>query len=308
MRVGNDIGQNSDRNQDSFPIRESKRENSDSDILIHFSVVPGPAHSTSSTPDEGKNLDAADITGWLVSPGVRSSWTLRGAVLFDIRDGQCYSLNEVAARIWATAVGSPAGISFEGIVDGLETHFTFAREELETAARDCVAAFQLAGLLQQKDDSLRQLGMREGQTVTFEQPFVQRLDSVETLVDQLFPQGMEDDMDWRAKKLKDLIDVDPAKVLESLGEVCNKLRLSLSDRQARRLFKESAGISMKEYARRRRLVFAARKLQNTDDPIKVIATDAGYRTPQGFERAFYGVFRLTPVEFRRMWQRSQVTI
>jgi len=252
-------------------------------------------------------LDTADITGWLVSPGVRSSWTLRGAVLFDIRDGQCYSLNEVAARIWATAVGSPAGIRFEGIVDGLETHFTFAREELETAARDCVAAFQLAGLLQQKDDSLRQLGMREGQTVTFEQPFVQRLDSVETLVYQLFPQGMESNMEWRAKKLKDLIDLDPAKVLDdSLSKVCKQLRLSLSDRQARRLFKDSAGISMKVYARRRRLVLAARKLQNTDDPIKVIATDAGYRSPQGFERAFYGVFRLTPLEFRRMWQRGQV--
>ncbi len=89
-----------------------------------------------------------------------------------------------------------------------------------------------------------------------EQPLVQRLDTVESLVDQLFPQRVESNMDWRAKKLKDLIDLNPAKIHDSLGDVCSQLRLSLL---------------------------------------------------QGFEKGFYGLFRLTPVEFRRMWHRSQVT-
>jgi methylphosphotriester-DNA--protein-cysteine methyltransferase len=139
------------------------------------------------------------------------------------------------------------------------------------------------------------------------QPSIQELETLESLVDRLFPQGVESNMDWRATKLKNFIDSAPGEINESLGHICSQLQLSLSDRQARRLFKESAGISMKEYARKRRLVFAARTLQSTDDPIKVIATDAGYRTPQGFERAFYGLFRLRPMEFRKMWQRSQVT-
>jgi len=244
---------------------------------------------------------------WLVSPGVRSTYIGDGAVLLNVKEGFCYSLDGVAAQVWVTIEGSPAGISFKGIVDVLETHSTLIREELESAARDCVGALRLAGLVQQKDASLRRSSMREGQTVISEQPFIQRLDTVESLVDQLFPQRVESNMDWRAKKLKDLIDLNPAKVHDSLGDVCSQLRLSLSDRQARRLFKESAGISMKEYARKRCLVFAARQLQNTDDPIKVIATDAGYQTLQGFERGFYGLFRLTPVEFRRMWHRVQVT-
>jgi AraC-like DNA-binding protein len=255
----------------------------------------------------GGNVNSDDGIRWIVSPGVRSTYIGDGAVLLNVKEGLCYSLDGVAAQVWVTLEGSPAGISFEGIVDVLETHSTVIREELESAARDCVGTLQLEGLVQQKDASLRRSSMREGQTVIPEQPFVQRLDTVESLIDQLFPQRVESNTDWRANKLKNFIDSAPGEVNESLGHICSQLQLSLSYRQARRLFKESAGISMKEYARKRRLVFAARKLESTDDPIKVIATDAGYRTPQGFERAFYGLFRLKPMEFRKMWQRSLVT-
>jgi len=141
-----------------------------------------------------------------------------------------------------------------------------------------------------------------------DQRFVQRLETVDSFVAVLFPQTAEGQMDWRAKKLKDFIDTDPPKVrYTSVGDICNELELSLSARQVRRLFKESAGISINEYARKRRLVLAAKQLQSTDVPVKVIATDAGYHTQQGFARSFYDMFRLTPLEFRRMWHRGQVT-
>ena len=140
----------------------------------------------------------------------------------------------------------------------------------------------------------------------WKQASIQELETLESLVDRLFPQGVASNIDWRAMKLKNYIDNAEGKVNESLGHVCSQLHLSLSDRQARRLFKESLGISMKAYARKRRLVFAAKQLQNTDEPIKVIATDAGYHTKDGFRKAFYEMFRLTPVEFRRLWQRRHV--
>src|SRR6266704_1580894 len=147
-----------------------------------------------------------------------------------------------------------------------------------------------------------------GRTMIHDQRFVQRLETVDSFVAVLFPQVAEVQMDWRAKKIKDFIDADPPKVRYiSVGDICNELELSLSPRQARRLFKESAGISINEYARKRRLVLAAKQLQATDVPVKVIATDAGYDTQQGFARSFYDMFRLTPLEFRRMWHRSQVT-
>jgi transcriptional regulator GlxA family with amidase domain len=135
---------------------------------------------------------------------------------------------------------------------------------------------------------------------------IQELETLESLVDQIFPQGIATNMDWRAKKLKNYIDNAEGNVNESLGHVCSQLQLSLSDRQARRLFKESLGTSMKDYARKRRLVFAAKQLQDTDEPIKVIATNAGYHTKDGFRKAFYEMFQLTPVEFRRFWQRRHV--
>lgn len=128
--------------------------------------------------------------------------------------------------------------------------------------------------------------------------FVQRLETLESLVDRIFPEGVENDLDWRTKKLKNFIDNTAGKINQDLGHICSQLEISLSDRQARRLFRQAAGISMKDYARKRRLACAAKRLQVADEPIKVIATDAGYRTYVGFLRAFYDMFRMTPVEFR----------
>jgi AraC-like DNA-binding protein len=269
--------------------------------------------------------NGVDIAGWLVSPGVRSIYAEGGAVLLDIKDGCCYSLNGVAACVWVTLEGSPGGISFDGIVDVLETHFNLPREALERAARDCLADLQQVALLGEKiaggEESCVDLTLLSSRSraavhefrhevdriITGKQPFVQRLETLESLVDRLFPQGVENNVDWRAKKVKDSIDNAPGKVIESLAHVCSQLQLSLSYRQARRLFKEDAGISMGDYARKRRLVFAARQLENTDEPIKVIATDAGYHTHHGFRKAFYDMFRLTPAEFRRFWQRRHVS-
>src|ERR1700731_1816619 len=286
------------------------------------STLPRAAHSAPNPPKVGKG-NGITITGWSVAPGVRSIYAENGALLLDIKGGCCYSLNGLAARVWVTIEGSPSGISFNGIVDVLETRFNLTREALEHAARDCLANLQLAALVGQKvaggEESyvhpmvpssptgrFREFRQEEGRTIIGNQPFVLRLETLESLVDRLFPQGVENNMDWRADKLKNFIDNAPGKVNESLGHVCSELQLSLSDRQARRLFKESFGIPMKDYARKRRLVFAAIQLQDPQKPIKVIATDLAYHTKDGFRKAFYDMFRLTPAEFRRFWQRRHV--
>jgi len=87
---------------------------------------------------------------WRSSPEVRATYSQDGAVLLDVNEGLCYSLDGVAAQVWVTIEGSPAGISLEGIVDVLETHFTVSREGLESDASDCLAELQLAGLVQEK--------------------------------------------------------------------------------------------------------------------------------------------------------------
>ncbi len=194
----------------------------------------------------------------------------------------------------------------------------------ERAARDCLAGLHLADLIGGKvvggneassdrmsrspsGGCVGEFRLEGFQTIIGEQPFVERLETLESLIDRVFPQGVNSSMDWRVKKLKEFIDKTGGKVHGNLGDVCKELELSLSDRQARRLFKESAGISIKEYARKRRLVFAAKQLQDTDEPIKVIATDAGYHTHQAFKKSFSDMFCISPKEFRRMWHRTQVT-
>jgi AraC-like DNA-binding protein len=269
-------------------------------------------------------LDSFDVSGWLVSSGVRSHYSPDGAVLLDLRRGHYYTLSRFAARVWAVIETSPSGIALEDIVDALETHFEIPWEELERDAAECLADLEREGLARGRaaasDESsanriasssrgegrVRETGTEGRQIMIHEHNFVQRFDTAGPLVDQLFQQGLERHIDWRAKKLKDFIDNAPGKIHGNLREVCGQLQLSLSDRQARRLFKESTGISIREYSRKRRLALAAKQLQDTGDPIKVIAADAGYQTHKAFAKSFHDMFELTPMEFRRMWQRSQV--
>ncbi len=108
-----------------------------------------PAHSASNGQNGGK-VNSTYICGWLVSPGVRSTYIGDGAVLLNVKEGLCYSLNGVAAQVWVTIAGSPAGVSLEGVVDVLETHFAVSREELERDTSDCLAELELTGLVQEK--------------------------------------------------------------------------------------------------------------------------------------------------------------
>ena len=85
---------------------------------------------------------------WTVSPDVRATSTEDGSVLLDINKGLCYSLNVVAARIWLTIETCPAGISLEGIVGALETHYQISHEELKADTVECLEKLQRLRLVQ----------------------------------------------------------------------------------------------------------------------------------------------------------------
>ena len=85
---------------------------------------------------------------WTVSPDVRATSTEDGSVLLDINKGLCYSLNVVAALIWLTIETCPAGISLEGIVGALETHFEISHEELKADTVECLEKLQRLRLVQ----------------------------------------------------------------------------------------------------------------------------------------------------------------
>ena len=90
--------------------------------------------------------DANDT--WLVSPDVRATYSEDGAVLLDIGKGLCYSLNVVGARMWLTIDASQTGITLDGIVGALETHFNAPRQELETDTAEYLDKLERMGLVQ----------------------------------------------------------------------------------------------------------------------------------------------------------------
>jgi AraC-like DNA-binding protein len=139
-------------------------------------------------------------------------------------------------------------------------------------------------------------------------PVIQVLKSLDVFFERLLPRTVPPpaDTDWRAKKLKEFIDQHQGNVRWKLGDGCKQLGFPLSDRQARRLFKVSIGVGIKEYSMNRRLACGAEQLRETNAPIKAIAADVGYQTTGHFTRSFKILFYVTPMEFRKIWRVNEV--
>jgi len=145
--------------------------------------------------------------------------------------------------------------------------------------------------------------------MAYKQPDVRILCTAQAFWDQRISMqlGEPAEMDWRARKIKEFIDRNPGRVPLSLSDVCKQLALPMSGRQARRLFRYSMGMGIKEYVKKRHLTVAAGQLQATNTPIKEIASAAGYQSTQTFARRFKELFLATALEFRTLRQKKGST-
>jgi hypothetical protein len=84
---------------------------------------------------------------WAISPDVRATYSEDGAVLLDINKGMCYSLNAVGARIWVTIESSPSGITLDGIVGALATHYGIPYQQLQADTNQCLDKLRQSGLV-----------------------------------------------------------------------------------------------------------------------------------------------------------------
>ena len=73
-------------------------------------------------------------------------------------------------------------------------------------------------------------------------------------------------------------------------------QVDLSEWQCYRSFKEAVGISIADYIRRARLSEAARKLREEKKKVLDVALEAGYDSPDGFQRAFLWSYGLIQVQ------------
>jgi transcriptional regulator GlxA family with amidase domain len=142
----------------------------------------------------------------------------------------------------------------------------------------------------------------------YEQPIIQKAGTVDAFLN-LFVQRTPSPpsrIDWRVKRIKDLVDRAPGEIRSSLDGVCKELGLPMSGRQARRLFKACMGTGIRTYIRNKKLAVAAEQLQATDAPVKAIAADVGYQSTRDFARSFKELFRLSPIEFRIIWRQRRL--
>src|SRR5258706_6567677 len=146
-------------------------------------------------------------------------------------------------------------------------------------------------------------------TMTYKRPAVRILCTMRKFWDPRISLQFDEpaDMDWRARRIKEFIDRSSGQVPLSLSDVCNRLALPMSGRQARRLFRNAMGGGIKEYAKKRHLVVAAEQLQATNISIKEIASAAGYQSTQTFARRFKELFLATALEFRTLRPKKEGT-
>jgi len=141
----------------------------------------------------------------------------------------------------------------------------------------------------------------DGKLLAYKRPTIEVLQSVDPFFHCILRRetGLPASLDWRATRIKEFIDSHPLQPGRNLDAVCSELGLSMSGRQARRLFQRSFGLGIRDYARNRRLSVAAEQLEATSTPVKAIAADLGYQSTRQFRRRFKEFFGLSPVEFRK---------
>jgi AraC-like DNA-binding protein len=106
-------------------------------------------------------------------------------------------------------------------------------------------------------------------------------------------------IDVRVRRLVQSIDIKIGSTEWDLEDACRELKLDISSAHAARLFKRYTGMGVREYAKKKRLTQAAKRLIATNLSIKAIAAEFGYRKPVDFARTFKQQYHLTPSQFRR---------
>ena len=90
-------------------------------------------------------MDQATNTAELaIAPGVREVASEDGAVLLDVEQGVCFSLNPVGLKIWELL---KKGCSLEQIADALGQEFPVSRPQLVSDATEFIAALEAKQLI-----------------------------------------------------------------------------------------------------------------------------------------------------------------
>ena len=93
----------------------------------------------------------ATITDFTIVPSVRETSSEDGAVLLDIEQGICFSLNPVGLKIWALL---KKRCSLDQIADALAQEFSVPRTQLLSDANEFIGALESKHLIRRPNDTL----------------------------------------------------------------------------------------------------------------------------------------------------------
>ena len=90
----------------------------------------------------------------------------------------------------------------------------------------------------------------------------------------------------------------------SIEGLCRRFNINREKIQSG--FHELLHCTVHAYIVRQRIGHAARLLLETDDAIKAIAVDCGYKKQRSFNKTFKAIYHTTPATYRRLrWERVE---
>jgi AraC-like DNA-binding protein len=142
----------------------------------------------------------------------------------------------------------------------------------------------------------------------YEQPTIEVLAMVSVFLNPFHINTAKpnEQIDWRIRKIKELIENKNGTTGSDLDNICKQLNLHISGTYAAQLFNESIGIGWRDYAARYRLATAAERLKTTSNSVKEIAVELGYRRPQDLSRGFKKTYQVTPKDYRHLYHLLEV--
>ncbi len=88
----------------------------------------------------------------------------------------------------------------------------------------------------------------------------------------------------------------------SVEDLCRQFNINREKLQTG--FHELVHSTVHAYIVRQRIDCAAQRLLATDDSIKAIALESGYRKQRSFNKTFKSIYHTTPATYRRLHQQS----
>ena len=102
------------------------------------------------------------------------------------------------------------------------------------------------------------------------------------------------------QRIKDYLDENIYEE-HSIKDICRLFTINREKLQSG--FHILAQTTVHAYIIRQRITRAAIRLLETDDSIKAIALDSGYKKQRSFNKTFKAIYNLTPAAYRRLHQR-----